>query len=100
MRHAHLEFNSSPLKSYRAPKGKDRLPTIIFLGAMLNSGGVVDSVKIYFETDRYEMYRQRHQNIYVYVHTFFNIRYIHRQTFNRNCKLNEQYEYEYLGEQI
>ena len=26
----HLKFNSSPLKSYRDPKGKDHLPTVIF----------------------------------------------------------------------
>ena len=26
------KFNSSPLKSYRAPIGKDRLPTIVFQG--------------------------------------------------------------------
>ena len=34
-----LKFNSSPLKSYRAPIGNDRLPTIHFSG-MLNFGGV------------------------------------------------------------
>ena len=33
------KFNSSPLKSYRAPIGNDRLPTIHFSG-MLNFGGV------------------------------------------------------------
>ena len=27
-----FQFNSSPLKNYRAPKGKDHLPTIIFQG--------------------------------------------------------------------
>ncbi len=27
-----LKFNSSPLKIGRAPKGKDRLPTIFFQG--------------------------------------------------------------------
>ena len=36
----HLKFNSSPLKSYRNPIGKDRLATIDFSGAMLNFRGV------------------------------------------------------------
>ena len=36
------KFNSSPLKSYRNPIGKDRLPTTIFFkGELLNFGGVV-----------------------------------------------------------
>ena len=35
------KFNSSPLKSYRNPIGKDRLPTTIFQGLYtLNLGGV------------------------------------------------------------
>ena len=38
------KFNSSPVKIGRIPKGKDRLPTIIFqgraLGELLNFGGV------------------------------------------------------------
>ena len=34
------KFNSSPLKSYRNPIGKDRLPTIIFRGKLLNFRGV------------------------------------------------------------
>ena len=40
----HLKFNSSPLKSYRNPIGKDRLPTTIFKGRTeLNFGGVNNS---------------------------------------------------------
>ena len=34
------KFNSSPLKSYRNPIGKDRLPTTFFSGSMLNFGRV------------------------------------------------------------
>ena len=40
------KFNSSPLKSSRAPIGKDRLPTTIFSEAMLNFGGVVFLFKL------------------------------------------------------
>ena len=38
----YLKLNSSPLKSYRAPKGKDGLPTTIFRGfqSLLNFEGV------------------------------------------------------------
>ena len=35
----HLKFNSSPLKSYQDPKGKES-PNHLFSGAMLNLGGV------------------------------------------------------------
>ena len=42
------KFNSSPLKSYRAPIGKDRLPTSIFQWLLLlNFGGVgVNNVSV------------------------------------------------------
>ena len=41
-KHTHLKVNSSPLKIGLAPKGKDRLPTIMaFRGELLNFGGVV-----------------------------------------------------------
>ena len=39
------KFNSSPLKSYRDPLGKDRLPTVIFDKPLkLNFGRVKDSI--------------------------------------------------------
>ena len=34
-----LKFNSSPLKSYRNPIGKDRLPTTIFQGRAVKLRG-------------------------------------------------------------
>ena len=41
------KFNSSPLKSYRNPIGKDRFPTIIFQGfSLLNFGGVTATTRI------------------------------------------------------
>jgi len=42
LRFTHLKFNSSPLKSYRVPIGKDRLPTSNhhFSESMLNFRGV------------------------------------------------------------
>ena len=45
------KFNSSPFKSYRNPKGKDRLPTTIFQGLLLlNFGGVILQCLIRFMT--------------------------------------------------
>ena len=39
--YTHLKFNSSPLKSYRNPMGKDRFPTTMaFRGELLNFRGV------------------------------------------------------------
>ena len=40
-----LQFNKSPLKRYRDPKGNDRLPTIIFRGLCLNFGGVYPKLR-------------------------------------------------------
>ena len=44
--HTPWKFNSSPLKTSRAPK-EDHLPSIHLSGAMLNFGGVLDWKYIY-----------------------------------------------------
>ncbi len=36
------KFNSSPLKSYRNPRGKDRLPTTIFQGRAVKLRGCIE----------------------------------------------------------
>ena len=45
-----LKFNSSPLKSYRAPIGKDRLATIIFQGRAVKLQGctLTNIVRVFF----------------------------------------------------
>ena len=43
----HLKFNSSPLKSYLNPIGKDRLPTTIFQGRAVKLRGCMFSMRIW-----------------------------------------------------
>ena len=42
------KFNSSPLKSYRIPIGKDRLPTTIFQGRALKLPGEIQFSHVFF----------------------------------------------------
>ena len=58
--HTHLKFNSelTPEKKYRSPRGKARLPTIIFQGASCCTSGVY-SLEIYMLA-KHQMSRSMH----------------------------------------
>ena len=45
------KFNSSPLKSYRNPIGKDRLPTIIFQGRAVKLRVIYEVFRISSQID-------------------------------------------------